>query len=588
MYARILSTGKELAYIAFTAFLVVPGTTFAIEVNVGGLSGSIDTTLSYGQLYRLHTPASNLVGIANGGTAASVNGDDGNINYDTGLVSKTGKVTIEADLSYGSTGLFFRGFAFNDGGADDTERTALTPDAERLVKSNAVLRDLYVWQQFDVGNMPGEIRLGEQVVSWGESTFIQNSINTVNPVDVAFLRTPGSELREALVPVGILYGNLAVTENVTVEAYYQYDWEQTEIDPTGSYFSTNDFVGDGGQFLVGAGVGTIPDYVGCPLACTPATVFAPAASATRAADIRPDDGGEYGMAVRLFVPKLNSTEFGFYHIHYNSRLPIINGIVGTTPGTLTGAQYQISYPEDIDLYGVSFNTELGNTGIALQGEYSFRKDAPLQVDDVEILAASLNAGLPNQVTGVIPPASLAPGNFIEGHIERNVSQLQMTATKLFGPVLKADQAVLLGEWAITHVHGMPDKADILLEAPGTYTSGNPNNVGFLTGHTLISSNRFADATSYGYRLAGRLDYNNALFGAVNLQPRFSWQHDVAGITPGPGGNFIAGRKIINLGLKGIYQNQWEVDLSYTGYLGSSQQYLLRDRDFLAFSIKFAF
>jgi hypothetical protein len=408
---------------------------------------------------------------------------------------------------------------------------------------------------------------------------------------VSSLRSPGSELREALVPVGIVSASLGLTNNLSAEVFYQYDWEQTVIDPAGSYFSTNDFAGDGSVFLVGGGQGQIGDYFGMALIPTTgitAPAFAgrtgPEVTATRASNLEAEEGGQYGVAIRLYVPELNDTEFGFYHINYHSRLPIINGVVGTAPGTLTNTQYQLSYPEDIKLYGLSFNTQIGS--VALQGEYSFREDAPLQVDDVEILAASLNAGIPNQLI-TAGAGTLAAGEFVQGHIERNVSQFQMTATKVFGQVLKADQAVLLGEWAITHIHGMPSKTNLLLEAPGVNSSGNPNNAALLS-HTLEEVDNFSDSTSWGYRLAGRLEYNNALFGAVNLQPRFAWQHDVSGITPGPGGNFVAGRKILTLGLRGVYQNQWEVDLNYTAYLGDNRQHLLHDRDFTAFSIKYSF
>ena len=55
------------------------------------------------------------------------------------------------------------------------------------------------------------------------------------------------------------------------------------------------------------------------------------------------------------------------------------------------ARYRTEYPEDIDLVGLSFNTMLGRTGIALQGEFSYRWDAPIQVDDVELLYATLGA-----------------------------------------------------------------------------------------------------------------------------------------------------------------------------------------------------
>ena len=46
------------------------------------------------------------------------------------------------------------------------------------------------------------------------------------------------------------------------------------------------------------------------------------------------------------------------------------------------ARYLIEYPEDIQRIGLSFNTEHQKSGVALQGEYTFIHDAPLQVDDV--------------------------------------------------------------------------------------------------------------------------------------------------------------------------------------------------------------
>ena len=43
-----------------------------------------------------------------------------------------------------------------------------------------------------------------------------------------------------------------------------------------------------------------------------------------------------------------------------------------------GSQYFLEYPKDQSLFGLSFNTQLGSTGWALQGEMSFRPDVPLQ------------------------------------------------------------------------------------------------------------------------------------------------------------------------------------------------------------------
>ena len=49
----------------------------------------------------------------------------------------------------------------------------------------------------------------------------------------------------------------------------------------------------------------------------------------------------------------------------------------------------------------------------------------------------------------------------------------MTGTKAFSQVLGADQVVLVAEGAWSTVHDLPEQSVLRLEAPGTYTSGNP-------------------------------------------------------------------------------------------------------------------
>jgi hypothetical protein len=88
-------------------------------------------------------------------------------------------------------------------------------------------------------------------------------------------------------------------------------------------------------------------------------------------------------------------------------------------------------------------------------------------------------------------------------------------------------------------------------------------------------------------LAGRFEYNNA-FGAVSMIPRFSFAQDVSGISPGPGGNFIEGRKSLTLGLGFQYRINWEFDLSYTTFMGADRYNLINDRDFVAANIKYSF
>ena len=99
--------------------------------------------------------------------------------------------------------------------------------------------------------------------------------------------------------------------------------------------------------------------------------------------------------------------------------------------------------------------------------------------------------------------------------------------------------------------------------------------------------RFADATSWGYRLAGRLEYPG-LMGPWNVVPRFSWQHDVSGTSPGPGGNFVEGRQALTLGVSANLQARWELDLAWTTFGGAGRFNDINDRDFIASSVKFSF
>jgi Protein of unknown function (DUF1302) len=667
---------------------------FAFQFNLGDLQGSFDSTLSYGAAWRMSDRDSDLIGIANRqyndgkGTAYSLNFDDGNLNYDKGeLINNTAKITSELALQYNNFGLFVRGTAFydfenNDG---DRARTELSSDALDLVGKDAELLDAYITWDFDVAEMPGQIRVGDQVLSWGESTFIQNGINVINPFDVSKLRVAGAELKEGLVPVGMVSASLSPTENITFEGFYQYKWEEVKIDPPGSYWSTNDFAGEGGNKVM-LGFGDAPDNGTAAPADTLLGV-------PRAPDVYADDSGQYGVAMRVFAPGLNDTEFGFYFMNYHSRLPVLSSQTGnaagfTAAGTIsavtpniigdvlgaggdptgaiatytpvigqaaataiagstaqafaasggdvavasaTGAEvagiyatdafsktarYQVEYPEDIKLYGVSFNTLLQNSGVALQGELSFRQDVPLQLDDLELLLATLEpltilsgTGDPiSQLTldptysqfDTVTPFDINVLNggesvYIQGYERFDVSQAQMTATKLFGPIFGASQFAMVGEVGMTHIHNMPDKEDMRLDGPGTPVTGNSNHSLDKTIYPLAAhenkeaepSSAFADATSWGYRVVAKFDFNNAI-GAVTLSPRVAWSHDVHGTTPGPGGNFVDGRKAVTLGLGANYQNQWTADLSYTEYFGAGRYNLINDRDFLALNVKYSF
>ena len=167
----------------------------AVEFGNGGLRGSIDTTISQGMTFR--------VGKRNGTLAGKTNSNDGNLNHDRGIVANTSKFTTDLDLRTDRFGAFVRTFGFIDHENRDgkLERTELSDEAKERVGSDIGVLDAYVTVPFEAGDAPVDLRLGKHVLNWGESTFIPNGINAINPFDVSKLRLPGSELREALLPV---------------------------------------------------------------------------------------------------------------------------------------------------------------------------------------------------------------------------------------------------------------------------------------------------------------------------------------------------------------------------------------------------
>jgi hypothetical protein len=565
-----------------------------------------DNTITYGLGMRLGDPDKRLIAISAGGTAYSANGDDGNQNYKKGLFTNAAKITSELEFSYKNVGGFVRGFGFYDieNANGDRARTPLSEDAKDRVGRRAEIRDAFVWYRYDIANHPGEIRAGWQVINWGESTFIQGGINAVNPIDVSALRVPGSEVRDALLPVGAVKASIKPTANTSIEGFYQFAWEPTKVDPVGSYFSTSDVAGAGAsRVMLGFGSASDTTVIGTVIPTNPIGVAVPKA----ADDVKARDGGQYGVALRYFSEKLSGTEFGLYFLNYHSRLPLLNARTGTQAGLLSSwnyaasASYYLEYPEDIKLFGGSFNAQLGRTGIALQAEVAHRRDLPLQMDDVELLYAALTPlrNLPAiaalaqiRTIGTVLALTNQVGAFgfsedISGYKRFNTTQAQATATKSFSRIFGADQVVLVAEGGWGLVHDFPNQYVLRLEAPGTYTTGNRLHTVYGIQPATEDSAAFPTASAVGYVLAGRAEYANVI-GAGSITPRFSFSHDVKGISPGPGGNFLEGRKALTLGIGMQYRFKWEFDVSYSSFFGAGRYNLLTDRDFVAANIKYSF
>lgn len=526
----------------------------------------------------------------------SANSDDGNLNFDSGeVIFNQARILSELEFSYQNFGFFVRANFFTDFKLD--EKDALSDDAKDLAGQRARLLDAYAYGTFPIGERTLNLRVGRQVVSWGESTFLPGGLSVLNPVDVTSLRSAGAELRDAFIPLGMAWTSLDLSQNLSVEALYMFEWDRVEPEPVGTFFSTNDFGVDGGRYAM-LGFGTLPDdplpLPGCGVDPLPITCFPPGAL-PRAADVRPSDTGQYGAAIRYFAPWLNDTEFGLYYLRYHSRLPLISG-TSVANSSISSGRYNIVYPEDIDVVALSFNTTIFDSKWAWSGEISYSPNLPLQIDDVEVLFAGLsplNAVIPQPVLRFRSQlGNFGPGEDIEGFIRRDVSRAQMTFTRLTGPVawLRADDVALVGEIGAEHIWNLPSWDELRLEGPGTDTGGglgNQLNGGDLR-NPVTTTDGFATSFNWGYRLVVAPTYNAIFDSGWNMTARLAFNHDVKGVSPGPGGNFVEDRKSLTLGVSFNRLNRWRIDFGYTSFFGGGINNLLLDRDFLSGAISYSF
>src|SRR6056297_185799 len=614
--------------------LALPAPASAAEFTIGDIEGSFNSEISIGASWRVDEIDPGLVSPGNfpGGRASSNTADDGDLNFEDGdIYSLILKGVHDLELTYENMGVFLRGKYWYDHELENGSRPhgnllnqyfpgqeLNDADFNDFAKSSGIeLLDAFFYADLTIfDNVPLDFRIGRQVLSWGESTFIQNGVNSINPIDVSAFRRPGAEIKEGLLPVSMVTFNAGLTQSLSVETFYQLEWERTVIDGCGTYFSQTDPAAQGCNGVTLDA--TLPDRVN----------YLNGLFITRTEDDIPQDAKQWGVALRYFAENLNFSEFGLYYINIHSRTPYFSGVVSGNPTLPDGSlgppdgnpdfapfipgnpfggnpQYTIDYPEDLKVFGASFATNVA--GFALSGEVSYRPDSPVQINTVDLLQAAVGLAPWSPVT----PRVLAtpPGETAQGWDDFDVMQWQFTVVKFFEQVLGANRLSLVGEVGGNRVSSLPSDTlglrygrspiygtgafePILIPvAPGaalplTCEEGFP--LGGVAPPNYTASNCTSDGyvtdTSWGYRIRGSLTYNDAFMG-INLTPNFAWAHDVDGYSPNS--NFNEGSKALSIGLNADYLNKYTASVSYTDFSGGDYN-TQKDRDFLSVSFGIIF
>lgn len=556
--------------VAAAAIVVAPSVQ-AAEIDLGDsdLRMRWDNTVNVSSAIRVKGQSAKLTGSSTGGNNVDYgsNQDDGDRNFDKGIISERVDLLSEFEVGTWDYGLRLSGAAWydriynkktdHDSTNTDNSRLAGTPTGrfpnptKRQHGKNAEVLDAFVWGKADVGDMPATLRLGRHSLVYGETLFFgSNGIaEAQGPVDlVKMLSAPGTQFKDVLRPVEQVSGNLQLTPEYSIGAYYQFRWDESKIPAVGSYLSTADFVGPGKEFFYsnpGAGQGSRVNP-----------------------DLTPDNTGQFGVSF-LASPGDGDWQFGLYGARYHAKTPTAmynENFIVAGPSRVP-SEIRWVYAQDIKTAGASASTSFGNTNVA--AEISTRWDAPLNTDP------QTNAG------GVGAPLGTGTGNNTSNPLYAigRTGHINLSAIKVLEPSSLWDGGDIVAEYAFNRT--MKVKRNHAARAANTTRNASAVRVLFTPAYfQVIPGLDLEVPLGVGYNFGGRSS------AVANFN----------------GGTSNAGD--FRVGLTGTYQSDWEFGINYIGYFGKTGTYLealptsagaqlsfdqaLKDRDFISLNVKRAF
>jgi len=608
-----MKTGKILPLLMLVS--AMPAQAYQFHTS-DDLSVSLDTTLTYGGMWRLDDPDPALL--------RDPNLDDANRNFDSGMVSNGVRAILDFEARYVTEsgtdfGVFARGAGWYDekisGATNDNDlpvtvnsgplygsmpaHNVFHPDVEDRSGRGTELLDLFFYTNLlNQTNHPVTVRVGRQVINWGESAFIQNGLSSViNPADVSKAVLPGTEVKEILRPLGAAFGSVQLTDTLSLQGYYQWEWESTIAPPYGTFLSPvpDPLAGTGGETFL-APVALVAGQL--PFPQDPQYYSLPFSPLNRLADQEASDSGQWGLALNWYLPDFGDAELGFYAGNYHRKRPTIvlrnfggevqhdwigECIAGAGPAAqaciplsvvLTGfdrASYQLDYLEDVEYYGFSWNSMLNFIETAFSGEVIYHRAVPLQTRPL----------LPSVVGTVLPGLPPPIGGGIQATTpifsREDMIVTQFTFNKNVNWKGFSDDNSLIVEFGWIHVQDLDD---------GQIWSGNTP----------------ADQDSFGYRLVWSSTWYDGLgkmidaLSGTNLIWSVNFAHDFSGTSPVVGSGFVDGAMAFATAIEAEWQNRWSVKLGYTNFFGDGtdtlgrelNDHVLGDRDFVDIAVKFRF
>lgn len=487
-----------------------------------------DNTLTYSAVARVKDQNEDLL--------ADSNTDDAERNFDKGLVMNRLDLLSELDLIYKKFGIRLSGTAWyddvynteNDNDSpttvnhDSTEYNEFTDETEKWHGRNAELLDAFTWGAVDMGDSTLRYKAGQFGQQWGKAFFPPFGANSLSgalaPLNVGYAATvPNVELKKVIMPVPQVSAGLQITDDMEIGAIYQFQWEPNRLFAAGSYFSPADMVGPLGAERILAG----PDNLGPTF--------------DRTHDVEARDDGQGGIQLTYTTPW--NMELGLYALRVHSRdFYVVTGLGATGP-----SHYYYLYPEDIEYYGVSVDTNVGKYPLSV--EVTYRRNAPLASEDITLLPGQTFDNDDDPLYPVGQTLHVDITSFSGSNVGR----------------LFCDEYDVIFEVGIDHLLKVDENEDMLKED---------------TKDTAVMA-QLVYIPKWHQVLPG-LDLN------LPMGITYSFEGRAAGMQGGGYGNHEGGSW--NIGIQAIYNAQWKAGLTYTDYFGKTEYQPWNERDTVGFYV----
>ena len=531
---------------AAAALMACFGSAQAFTFQTESVRGNFDSTLSMGVGVRANSPSCSLLtdgavddkGGAVAGCLAptSLLGDQGNLNYGrgdlfTGYLKGSHELLLKmpSDFTFLGRVNWVRDFAatsttgFASAVPPPPAADGLSDDARDDLRFKARLLDFWVSKSFSLGDQQARVRVGNQVISWGESLFLPGGINSTNAMDIMRLSQPGTQLKEVFLPAPMISLASGLGQRPECRGLCADELER-QLLPAHR------------QLLVG---GQRARQGPCRLR----------PGRGRAAQRRPV--GRRDCATSRRAPSSTSA---LYAMNFHDKTPNFSVNINNTGAV------GWTYAEDRHLLGVSANFPLGDWAIGT--ELSYRpKDA-----------VALNA----MTTG----CSSQNGNcwVDEKRLQFALTGLLSLTPSTGGGILKmlgADTATVLSELVVISYPDLKKDYGGDLITAGGWGWGQETD-------PLAAPAAKGSKTSAGINFDVSWVYDGTLIPGWQVIPEIYYFQAISGYTPNLSGLFMKGAKSVNLTVSFIRNPAtWQFALNYAKFWGggSALDQPLGDRAF---------